>query len=55
MFRFKMTNFEEISHYLKIQVNVENDFITFRQITYLIKLLNRFNIIDYKSINTFMK
>ena len=55
MSRFKMTDFEEISHYLKMQVNVENDFLTLRQITYLIKLLNRFNMIDCKSISTFMK
>ena len=55
MSRFKMTDFEEILHYLKIQVNVENDFLTLRQITYLIKLLNQFNMIDCKSISIFMK
>ena len=55
MFRFRMTDLEEISHYLEMQVNVENDFLTLRQITYLIKLLNRFNMIDCKSISTLMK
>ena len=55
MSRFRMTDFEEISHYLKMQMNVENNFLTLRQITYLIKLLNRFNMIDCKSINTLMK
>ena len=55
MSRFRMTDLEEISHYLKMQVNVENDFLTLRQITYLIKLLNRFNMIDCKSIRIFMK
>ena len=37
-----MTDLEEISHYLKMQIDVENDFLTFRQTTYLMKLLNRF-------------
>ena len=55
MFRFRMTDLEEISHYLEMQVNVENDFLTLRQITYLIKLLNRFNMIDCKSISILMK
>ena len=55
MFRFKITDFEKISHYLKMQMNVKDNFLTFRQITYLIKLLNRFNMIDWKSISTFIK
>ena len=55
MSRFRMTDLEEISHYLKMQVNVEDNFLTFRQITYLIKLLNRFNMIDCKSISTLME
>ena len=53
--RFRMTDLEEISHYLGMQVNVEDDFLTLQQITYLLKLLNRFNMIDCKSISIFMK
>ena len=55
MSRFRIIDFEKISHYLKMQINVKDDFLTFRQITYSIKLLNRFNMIDCKSINTLMK
>ena len=54
-FRFRMIDFEKILHYLKMQINVENDLITFRQTTHLIKLLNKFNIIDCKSVNTLIK
>ena len=50
-----MINFEKILHYLKLQIKVKNDLMTFRQISYLIKLLNKFHIIDCKSVNTFIK
>ena len=50
-----MIDFEEISRYLEISIDVENDLIIFQQTTYLIKLLNRFNIIDCKLVSTFMK
>ena len=29
-FRFRMIDFEKISHYLEMQINVENDLIIFR-------------------------
>lgn len=50
-----MTNLKEISHYLGIEIDVEiGKKHSFRQITYLKKILECFQITDYKSASLFI-
>ncbi len=48
-----MTNLGEISHYLG-EVDIETGKISLRQTTYLQKILERFQMIDYKSSSIVM-
>ena len=51
---FKMTDFNEISHYLNMIVNVTDDFIFICQIIYIKKILNHFKIFNCNSVSIFM-
>lgn len=50
-----MTNLEKISHYIGIEVDVEiGKKISFRQTTYLKKILECFQMVDCKPASVFM-
>ena len=51
---FKMMNFNEISHYLDMEVDVIDDFIFIYQITYIKKILNYFEMFNCNSVSTFI-
>ena len=52
--QFKMIDFNEISHYLNIKIDITDDFISIYQITYIKKILNCFEIFNCHSVSTFM-
>ena len=53
--RFKMIDLESTQFYLDIEIVRKNDSILLRQITYLTKMLERFNMIDCKITKISMK
>ena len=52
--QFKMTDFNEIFHYLDMEVNIIDNFIFIHQITYIKKILNHFKIFNCNSVSIFM-
>ena len=51
---FKMMNFDEISYYLDMEVDITDDSIFIYQITYIKKILNHFKMFKCNSVSTFM-
>ena len=49
-----MTDFDEISHYLNMKINVIDDFIFICQTTYIKKILNYFKIFNCNPVSTFI-
>ena len=52
--RFKMTNFDEVLHYLSIKIDIEKERTTIHQITYLQKTLEKFDFNSCKSCKILM-
>ena len=52
--QFKMTDFNKISHYLNMKVNITDDSIFIYQITYIKKILNHFKIFNCNSVSIFI-
>ena len=52
--QFKMTNLDEISHYLGMEVDVTDDSISIHQTTYIKKILNHFKMFNCNSVSIFM-
>ena len=50
-----MIDFEFVQHYLNIEMIKKNDFILLRQITYLKKILKRFDMNKCSFVNSLMK
>ena len=46
-----MTDFNEISHYLNIKVDVIDDFISIHQTIYIKKILNYFKMFNCNSVS----
>ena len=51
---FKMTDLDKIFHYLGMEVDVTDDFISIHQIIYIKKILNCFEMFNCNSVSTFM-
>ena len=52
--QFKMTDFDEISHYLGIKINVIKNSIFIYQTTYIKKILNYFEMFNYNLVSISM-
>ena len=52
---FKMTDLKFSSHYLNMRIIRSFNRINLNQTFYLLKILKRFEMIDCKSMNTFIK
>ena len=53
--RFKMHDLRSAQHYLSIEIVYDDNFILFRQINYLKKMLERFEMKNCKVVNSSMK
>ena len=53
--RFKMHDLKSVQHYLNIEIVRDDDFILFRQINYLKKMLKRFEMKNCKIVDSSMK